>query len=527
VLCVETVGKIRRWYKVEGRSISEIARRLGASRNTIKKYVRNNLIEPQYKQRAKRYPVIGPWVSRLALLLAEDAGKLKRERRTGCRLFEQLQEEGYSGSYVTLQRFVRAWKREQQHNPGQVFIPLVFAPGEAYQFDWSYETVELGGHTTQVKLAHLRLCHSRVFFITAYLREAQEMVFDAHGRAFSCWGGVAKRGIYDNLKSAVDLIFSGKERRYNRRFLQMCSHYLIEAVACTPGAGWEKGQVENQVGLVRERIFTPRLKCASLPELNELLARKCWELAAKLPHPEQPDCSRGEVFERDEKPALLPLSSVFDGFTERECRVSATSLVHYDRNRYSVDCRYAGKTVSVRAYADRIVMVADGQIVGEHPRSFEREKTFFDPWHYLLALENKPGALRNGAPFKDWALPAPIQELRGKLLARPGGDRQFVSILNAIRSDGLEAVAIACELALEAKAASSDYVLNALNRLKPGTSPEPVVTAESLTLKEEPKADTARYDRLLGKLQLLAIAMAPMLAAASSRLIAEVSHGAP
>jgi hypothetical protein len=88
-------------------------------------------------------------------------------------------------------------------------------------------------------------------------------------------------------------------------------------------------------------------------------------------------------------------------------------------------------------------------------------------------------------------------------------------------------VTISCELALEAKAASSDYVLNALNRLKPGTSPEPVVTPESLTLKEEPKADTARYDRLLGKLQLLAIAMAPLLAAASSRLIAEVSHGAP
>ena len=128
-----------------------------------------------------------------------------------------------------------------------MFIPQSFAPGEAYQFDWSYEIVDLGGRPTPVKVAHLRLCYSRVFLAVAYLREAQEMVFDAHWRAFSLWGGSCQRGIYDNLKTAVELIFVGKARQYNRKFLQMASHYLIEPVACTPGAGWEKGQIENQV----------------------------------------------------------------------------------------------------------------------------------------------------------------------------------------------------------------------------------------------------------------------------------------
>ena len=118
--------------------------------------------------------------------------------------------------------------------------------------------VDLGGRPTPVKVAHLRLCYSRVFLAVAYLREAQEMVFDAHWRAFSLWGGSCQRGIYDNLKTAVELIFIGKARQYNRKFLQMASHYLIEPVACTPAAGWEKGQVENQVGHVRENIFTPR-----------------------------------------------------------------------------------------------------------------------------------------------------------------------------------------------------------------------------------------------------------------------------
>ena len=516
---METIGKIRRWHRIEKLSISQIARRLGTSRNTVKKYLKSNVTTAKYAPRPKRFPVIGPWAARLLELLREDAGKPLRERRNGQRLYDTLAEEGFTGSYPTLQRAVRAWKVERERDGGRVFIPLVFAPGEAYQFDWSYETVELGGQVQSVKVAHLRLAHSRVFLAVAYLREAQEMVFDAHWRAFQMWGGVPRRGIYDNLKTAVDLIFVGKERQYNRRFLQMASHYLIEPVACTPAAGWEKGQVENQVGHVREQVFTPRLKCADLAELNALLARRCVEIAQRITHPEQRERTRWAVFEAEERPALLGLPTPYDGFAEREVRVSSTALVHYDRNRYSVDCRWAGKTVSVRAYAERIVMVADGQVVSEHRRSFERERTFFDPWHYVPALATKPGALRNGAPFKDWPLPAAILELRDRVLRKPGGDCQFVTVLNAIRADGLEAVAVACELALEAGTPTADYVLNALNRFKPQPVIKPVPTPAELQLKEEPRADVGRYDALLKKLVLTAIIALPLLARP------EVTHG--
>jgi hypothetical protein len=135
---------------------------------------------------------------------------------------------------------------------------LSFAPGEAYQFDWSHEVVVLSGVTVTVKVAHVRLCHSRMLFVRAYPRETREMVFDAHDRAFALFKGTCGRGIYDNMKTAVETVFVGKDRLYNRRFLQMCSHYLVDPVACTPASGWENGQVENQVGLVRERFFTPR-----------------------------------------------------------------------------------------------------------------------------------------------------------------------------------------------------------------------------------------------------------------------------
>ena len=526
MICVETIGKIRRWHRVEKLSISKIARRLSASRNTIAKYLAGEVTEPKYKSRAKRAPVMGAWAAQLETMLAADAQRPRKEQRTAQRLHDGLVQEGFTGSYPTVQRFVKAWREERRHDVGGVFISQSFAPGEAYQFDWSYEMVDLGGRPTPVKVAHLRLCHSRVFLAVAYLREAQEMVFDAHWRAFSLWGGTCQRGIYDNLKTAVELIFTGKARQYNRKFLQMASHYLIEPVACTPAAGWEKGQVENQVGHVRENIFTPRLRCKDLAELNALLLRRCVQVAQSIAHPEQRELTRWEVFEASERALLVPLATKFEGCAEREVRVSSTSLVHADRNRYSVDCRYAGKTVSLRTYADRIVAMADGKIVGEHVRSFERDRTFFDPWHYVAALEKKPGALRNGAPFKDWALPAALQEMRQRLCAKVGGDRQFVTILATIAEDGIEAVTVACELALEAGAIGDTYVLNALNRLKPQPAAETVAAPQRLQLKEEPKADVARYDRLLKKLALAAIAAMPMLMAVSHRGV-EVPYGTP
>ena len=129
----------------------------------------------------------------------------------------------------------------------------------------------LQGRKAEQRMGRLgRLCHSRMLFVRAYPRESQEMVFDAHIRAFAFFKGACTRGIYDNMRTAVDAVFIGKDRQ-NRRFLRMCGHYLVEPTSCTPASGWEKGQVENQVGLVRERFFTPRLRVASYDELNAWL----------------------------------------------------------------------------------------------------------------------------------------------------------------------------------------------------------------------------------------------------------------
>jgi hypothetical protein len=182
----------------------------------------------------------------------------------------------------------------------------------------------------------MRLCHSRMMFFRAYPRETQEMVFDAHERAFAFFRGACTRGIYDNMKTAADTIFVGKERQYNRRFLQMRSHHLVDPVACTPASGWEKGQVENQVGLVRERFFTPRLRVKTYDELNAWLTDKCVAYAKVHPHPERPDQTVWEVFE-GERPNLVSYRGRFDGFHALPASVSKTCLVRFDNNKYSVN----------------------------------------------------------------------------------------------------------------------------------------------------------------------------------------------
>jgi transposase len=248
VLIMELIAEIRRRHLVSKESISSIARDLKLSRPTVRKHLRS-IEPPLYARQSQPTPKLGCFQSVLEAWLKTDRHLPRAQRRTARRLFEGLQAEGYGGAYDSVQRFVKAWKAEHiGANAKQAFVPLVFSPGEVCQFDWSHEQVELGGVTQTIKVAHFRLTYSRQMFVAAYPRETQEMVFDTHNRAFAFFGGVPLRMVYDNLKAVVETILTGKERQFNRRFMSLANHYLFEPVACTPASGWEKGQVENQVG---------------------------------------------------------------------------------------------------------------------------------------------------------------------------------------------------------------------------------------------------------------------------------------
>jgi transposase len=495
MLVVETIARIRREFFVRKKPIKEIVRDVKVSRNTVRKVVRSGATAFGYDRRVQPRPKLAPWTNELERMLAANDAKSKRERLTLRRIYEDLVDRGYGGGYDAVRRYAKAWRRRRSSSVAQAYVPLVFAPGEAYQFDWSHEYVVLAGVTTKVKVAHVRLCHSRMFFVGGYPRESQEMVFDAHDRAFRFFDGTCRRGIYDNMKTAVDAVFIGKDRAFNRRFLQMCGHYLVEPTACTPGAGWEKGQVENQVGTVRGRFFTPRLRFATYEEMNDWLLDQCVASARRCRHPVFKDKTIWQVFE-DERPSLVAYRGPFDGFHAVPASVSKTCLVRFDGNKYSVSARAVGRPVDIHAYADRIVIRQDGAIVAEHARRFGRDQTVYDPWHYVPVLARKPGALRNGAPFKDWALPSACARMRAKLAAHDDGDRQMVEILTAVLADGLPAVEAACAEALAAGACSADVVLNILSRRRQPPPSVPILTPESLRLRVEPAADCDRYDRL-------------------------------
>src|SRR3974377_1486398 len=267
MLVVETIAKIRRAFFIQGKSIKAICRELRVSRKVVRKVIRSGTTEFRYEREEQPQPKIGRWRDTLDQLLLANETKAARERLTLIRIFEELRGRGYEGGYDAVRRYARRWAKDRGTATAEVYVPLSFAPGEAYQFDWSHEIVLLSGVTVTVKVAHVRLCHSRMLFVRAYPRETQEMVFDAQDRAFTLFKGTCRRGIYDNMKTAVETVFVGKDRLYNRRFLQMCSHYLIEPVACTPASGWEKGQVENQVVLVRQRASS-RCGCDSKAMTN-------------------------------------------------------------------------------------------------------------------------------------------------------------------------------------------------------------------------------------------------------------------
>jgi transposase len=495
MLTVETIGRIRREFFVQGKTIKEIGRDLRVSRNTVRKVVRSGATAFAYDRETQPRPKLGRWTTDLEELLAANVAKAAREQLTLIRIFEELRGRGYEGGYDAVRRYATRWSKTRGHLAATAYVPLSFAAGEAYQFDWSHEVIVLNGTTVIVKAAHVRLCHSRLPFVRLYPRETQEMVFDAHDRAFAFFKGACRRGIYDNMKTAVETILVGKERVYNRRFLQMCSHYLVDPVACTPASGWEKGQVENQVGLVRERFFTPRLRGKSYEELNAWLLDRCVAYAQAHRHPERGDQTIWEVF-AEERPKLIPYAGRFDGFHTVPASVSKTCLVRFDNNKYSVAAHAVGRPVEVHAYAERIVIRQDGRIVAEHPRSFGRGQTIYDPWHYVPVLARKPGALRNGAPFKDWVLPAAMERVRRKLACAADGNRQMVDILATVLTDGLPAVDAACAEALAHGVHSADVILNILARQRdPGPSAT-ILTPAALTLRHAPRSDCARYDSL-------------------------------
>jgi transposase len=493
VITMEMLGKIRRMYLRDKLSLHEITKRTGLSRNTIRRWLRTSkgAAEPRYC-RSEMPSKLTAFHEALEQALKADAHRTKQNRRTAKALFAQIKADGYAGGYSQLTAFIREW-RGREGKALHAFVPLKFALGEAFQFDWSEEGLVVGGIYRRMQVSHLKLCASRAFWLVAYPSQGHEMLFDAHTRSFIALGGIPRRGIYDNMKTAVDRVKKGKGRVVNARFAVMCAHYLFDPDFCNVASGWEKGVVEKNVQDSRRRIWldAQNRQFGSFTEVNAWLGERCRSLWTELRHPDYKELSVAEVLEQ-ERAEMMPMPTAFDGYVEKPVRVSSTCLVSVQRNRYSVPCELVGQWVSSRLYPNRVSVVAGDALVASHDRLPDKNHVGYDWQHYIQLVERKPGALRNGAPFAD--MPAPLQQLKRGLMRYAGGDKVMAQVLAAVPTAGLDAVLVAVELVIESGVLSVEHVLNVVARL--GTSPPPPSAETSLQLKEVPQANTRRYDRL-------------------------------
>ena len=494
---MESKRKLISRYR-QGDSISKLSRESGISRPTIRKIVNTGAEEAVYMRSQQPHKVLGLHIDSLEKLLRTHRDT--RPKLTAKHFYEYLCLEGYTGSYSAVCRYVKKWRYREGLDLPRACVPLHFSPGEAYQFDWSHEKVIIRGDQIDVKACHFILCYSRKRFCYIYPNETQEMLFDAHVRAFEYFGGTPVRGIYDNMKTAVSKVLRGTEREWNDNFERLCAHYMVEPTACTPARGNEKGIVENQVKISRREFFTPMPQGDNLGELNDILVSQLNHYNATHKHPQYKEKTLNDIYV-DEKDYLVSCPHLFDSCKRSHKVVHKDCLIHYDRNEYSVSSKCVGKNIEIKIYADKLIFIYEGQEVGRHERRFTRGGTYYKPEHYFSILRKKPGALRNGEPFMDMELPLSLQVVQNHLLKHRGGSRDFAHILSYIPNESIEKVTQACQEAIDSNSISKDIIINILLRSNDTQDPE-VITVSNLPLKEPPESDCNKYNNLLSEVSV-------------------------
>lgn len=495
---------IKRCIEREGLSQRTTAKKLGISRNTVKKYLQLNQAvstmgrRETYGGRKPReetnriLPLIDEW-------LQADQHVWKKQQHTAARIYQRLVDDyAFQGSESNIRRLVRLRKGLTQ----EVFIPLVFQLGQQFQFDWGEADVYLNGKLTRIYLFCLQLSASRKRFVRAYLHERQEAFLDGFVRGFTYLGGTPALGLLDNLKSAVIKVLQGRDRLEQETFQALQAHYVFKAEFCNVRSGNEKGQIENLVGNSRRNALVPLPHVQSLEELNDdyLLA---WcdknALKTRVPHTQE------TIHEQwlKEKETLRPLPATdFEACKTAECRVSKISTITFDTNQYSVPCAYVGQRVWVKGFVDHVIVVAQNQVIAEHNRSYESGGLHPQLDHYLEALLRKPRAIRDARAMHTTDIPEVLRVFHREMNQKHGaeGDRSFVRFLLLHREVGMDMLMQTAQEALTTGVFRYEGLHQIIQRLTGQSPNKESLPAASLPTDLEQyrikKAEPGRYGEL-------------------------------
>jgi transposase len=477
---MDQVHVVRHKVLVEGQAVRRVAREMGIARNTVRKYLAQ--AEPvRVEKEPRARPVREKVVPRIEALLEESprwtGGK---QRLTAARLHTMLVVEGFEVGQTTVKAAVAEWKRRRR----EVFVPLVYPPGDLAEVDFFEVLVELTGTMVKAWMFVMRLMHSGRDFAWLYLRQDQPSFLDGHVRAFEHFGCVPQRIAYDNLKAAVAKILVGSERQLASRFEALSSHYLFEPCFCRPRTGHDKGGVESRGKAIRWQHLVPIPRGDDLGTIRHtLLAR------LDVEH----DAARFAA----ERTQSMPLPArPFDPRRTHTPSVSQRALVCVEGGVYSVPCEWARLDVTAHVGADDVDIVGPtGQVRHARKRFGERS---IDYRHYVRELARKPQAVRQVAAELTRDLGPPFAAAWRSLVDAHGpkqAARVFAKVLAHVERRGVDAVAATISAALE----RSEPLLLAL---APAATP-PVVVDDNLlpvSLRDLPveAGRASDYDALLG-----------------------------
>jgi len=477
---------IRKKHFVEGWSIRMIARQLKVSRQSVRKALESAEVPHYELAKPRPNPVMDPYRETILVWLAQDEQAPKKQRHTATRIYDRLvTEHGFNGAESTVRRFVAQLTDKQP----EVFNPLEAAWGQQAQNDWGQAQVEIAGQMVVVHLFCSRLRASGVPFAWASPTEKLEAFLEGHCRAFAWFGGVPAECLYDNPKTAVVRILAGPQREEHAVFASLRAHYLFESIFCRPAQGHEKGAVENLVGYVRRNALVPIPSFPAWEALNAHLLAWCEQERRRL----------ADKWAK-ERAALRSLPGrPFRAAVLRLASVSRLSLVTVDCSRYSVPCKYVGRTLQVAVFTDKLEVYDAKALVACHLRSHQRGQTILVLEHYLPVLARKPRAVSHAAVVSQ--MPEVYAAVRDELChARRDGYREFASILLLHQEFAATAVESALGEARQRGCLSAAAVRQILINQHSPTPPSPVAVPDKLAQARVEPPNLAQYDALVGQM---------------------------
>ena len=496
MLTVDHYARIRQLRR-DGLTIRQIADQLNHSPKTILKALANPEPVSPSPCPPRSSPLFGPFRLFVDAILAEDETAPRKQRHTAMQVYRRLvAEHAYTGGYDQVRRYLKQRRLDRR----ETFIPLEHRPGLRAEADFGHIHVDFPDCRRQVPVLIVTWSYSNAPFAIALPTERTEAILHGLVEAFAFFACVPVELWWDNPRTVAIHLFRGRERTLHPRYAALASHYPFTPKFCLPATATEKPRVENRVFDLQRQWATPVPRVTDRDELNAHLRRCC--LAAR-----ERTCGDqvervGVRFERDRAAGLPIPERPFDACVLQPGQVDKYQTVRFDGNSYSVPRRWAFRAVSVKGYIDRVAVVADGQTIARHPRSYGRREKILDPLHYLVILEKKPAALDHAPVYRDWQLPAAFAELRCSLETRLGprtGARHYIRVLQLLARHPVDRVGRAIELCRTRGDADATAITATVERLSCDSAlslhdaslplDQPAVTV--------PRPDLSQFDRLL------------------------------